>query len=110
MDRVNKYHEIIRQLIEQYANEWKPRDGSHLDAVTDTKHGHYQIVRTGWKDGRFVHSCLVHIAVRGTEVHLLKNDTEIEWDRELTDRGVAPSDLVLAFRQPPPHRTAATTH
>lgn len=99
MDRMSDYDQIVQGIIEQYATLWKPHDGTTIEAVTDPEHGHYQIVRSGWSGGRFVHSCLVHIAVRGAEVQLLKNDTEVEWDRELIDRGVASEDIVLTFRQ-----------
>ena len=110
MDRMKQYHKTMQELVEQYAADWKPRDGTRVEAVTDPEHGHYQIVRSGWKEGRFAHSCLVHFAIRGGEVQLLKNDTEIEWDRELIARGVAPEDIVLAFRQPAHQRaTSATT-
>jgi hypothetical protein len=100
MDRINDYHNTVQELVRQYAADWKPRDGTRVEAVTDPEHGHYQIVRTGWKGSRFIDTCLVHFAIRGREVQLLKNDTEVEWDRELIDRGVAPEDIVLTFRHP----------
>ncbi len=99
MDPLKPYDRTVDELVEQYAAEWKPHDGTSLDAVTDPKHGHYQIVRSGWKEGRFIHACLVHLTVRDDKVQLLRNDTEVEWDRELIDRGVAPEDIALAFRQ-----------
>ena len=98
IDRVRQYDRTVQELVEEYAADWKPRDGTRIEAVSDPAHGHYQIVRTGWKQGRFFHACLVHLAIRGRQVELLKNDTEIEWDRELIERGVAPNDIVLAFR------------
>jgi hypothetical protein len=52
---------------------------------------------------------LVHFAIRGGKVHLLKNDTEVEWERELAKRGVTPEDFVLAFRQPVDQAKAAAT-
>ena len=100
MDRLMHYDRTVQELVEQCAAEWKPHDGTTIEAVTDVAHGHYQIVRSGWKDGRFVHSCLVHITVDGQTVRLLRNDTDVEWDRELIDRGIAPEDIILAFRQP----------
>ena len=98
MDRLTHSNRTIQALVEQYAAEWKPRDGTTIEAVTDSAHGHYQIVRSGWRDGRFVHSCLVHFTVDGQIVRLLRNDTDVEWDRELVDRGIAPEDIILAFR------------
>jgi hypothetical protein len=109
MDRVNQYHQMVQELVAEYASDWKLRDGTRIEAVTDPEHGHYQIVRFGWKEGRFVHACLVHFAIRGREVQLLKNDTEIEWERELIERGVAPDDIVLAFRQSARQRAVTAT-
>ena len=100
MDRLMHYDRTVQELVEQCAAEWKPHDGTTIEAVTDVAHGHYQIVRSGWKDGRFVHSCLVHFTVDDQHVRLLRNDTDVEWDRELIDRGIAPEDIILAFRQP----------
>ena len=109
MDRLKTYDRTVQELVEQYAAEWKLHDGTSIEAVTDPEHGHYQIVRTGWKDGRFIHVCLVHFTVRDQKVQLLKNDTDVEWDRELSDRGVAPDDIVLAFRQTVSQRVASAT-
>lgn len=109
MDRLKPYDRTVQELVEQYAAESKPHDGTSIEAVTDPEHGHYQIVRTGWKDGRFIHACLVHFTVRDQKVQLLRNDTDVEWDRELSDRGVAPDDIVLAFRQTVSQRVASAT-
>jgi hypothetical protein len=99
MDRIENYHDVVRQLVEEYASETQLRDGTTVEPVTDLEHGHYQVMRLGWVKGRYVHSCLVHFVVRGGRVHLLKNDTDVEWDRELVAHGIAPDDIVLAFRQ-----------
>ena len=109
MDRLKQYARTVQELVEQHASEWKPHDGTSIEAVTDSEHGHYQIVRSGWKEGRFIHSCLVHFTVRDQTVQLLKNDTDVEWDRDLIARGVAPDDIVLAFRQVGGQRTASAT-
>lgn len=109
MDRLKSYEHMLQELVEQYAADWKLHDGTTIAAVTDLEHGHYQIVRYGWKEGRYIHSCLVHFTVRDQMVQLLKNDTDVEWDRELVDRGIAPDDIVLAFRQPVGQRAVSTT-
>lgn len=109
MDRLKHYDRTVQELVEQYADDWKPRDGTQIEAVIDAKNGHYQMIRTGWKDGRFIHSCLVHLTVRGQKVQLLRNDTEVEWDRELIDRGVAPADIELVFRQNVGQSVASTS-
>ena len=109
MDRLKPYDRTVQELVEQYAAEWKPHDGTSLEAVTDPEHGHYQIVRSDWKEGRFIHACLVHFTVRDQKVQLLRNDTDVEWDRELINRGIAPEDIVLAFRQVAGQRSASAT-
>lgn len=109
MDRLTAYGRTVQELVERYAAEWTPHDGTSIEAVTDPEQGHYQIVRTGWKDGRFIHACLVHFTARDQKVQLLRNDTDVEWDRELIDRGVAPDDIVLTFRQVGDQRPATAT-
>lgn len=99
MDQMKHYHDIVIELVQQYAAEMKLRDGTRIEAVTDPQHGHYLVIRSGWKGEKYVHACLVHFAIRGREVQLLKNDTDIEWDRELLEQGVAFQDIVLGFRQ-----------
>ena len=99
VDRVTQLQRIVAGLVTQYAAEWKFRDGTKIEAVTDSEHGHFQIIRTGWKGPKFIHTCLVHLAIRDNQIQLLKNDTEVEWDRELTDLGVAPEEIVLVFRK-----------
>lgn len=100
MDRpVENYAKLIEELVVEFADRWRPHDGTKLEAVTDSKHGHYQVVRTGWKDGRFLHACLVHFVVRDGRIELWKNETDVEWDRELVERGVLPVDIVLKFRE-----------
>jgi hypothetical protein len=64
---------------------------------------------TGAGTPLIVHSCLFHFAVRRGEIHFLKNDNEVEWERELAERGVTPEHFVLAFRQPVDRAKAAAT-
>lgn len=109
MDRLTTYDRTVQELVERYAAEWKPHDGTSIEAVTDPEHGHYQIVRSGWKDGRFIHACLVHFTVRDQKVQLLRNDTDVEWDRELIELGVAPEDILLAFRHAVGQRILTST-
>lgn len=47
MDRLKQYARTVQELVEQYAAEWRPHDGTSIEAVTDAEHGHYQIVRSG---------------------------------------------------------------
>lgn len=95
MDRMSRYRDAVREMVEEFANYLKPNDGTQIEAITDDRHGHYQIVRTGWKNGTFVDDCLLHLAIRTDEkIHLLQNRTELEVDHELMRRGVPFEDIV----------------
>ena len=50
MDRLKQYARTVQELVEQYAAEWKPHDGTSIEAVTDSEHGHYQIFLAYAKD------------------------------------------------------------
>ncbi len=55
MDPLDRYCEIVRRLIEEYAS-YKPADGDiRTEAVVDRDHDHYEVVQVGWDAGRCVH-------------------------------------------------------
>jgi hypothetical protein len=48
MDRVERYREILRNLIEEYAS-YKPYHGQiDTEAVIDREHDHYEVLHVGW--------------------------------------------------------------
>ncbi|MHB1423171.1 MAG: element excision factor XisI family protein [Gemmataceae bacterium] len=52
MDQLERYRDIVRRLIEDYASN-KPAYGDiRTEAVVDREHDHYEGMQVGWNGGR----------------------------------------------------------
>ena len=101
MDKVKKYEKYILQML----NEYTKIRYSNLDAenqlIADKENYRYQIVTIGWdSEGLFVHDCPIHFAIINNKIWIQRNMTEIDFGKELTDKGVPKSDIVIGFLSP----------
>lgn len=101
MAAVNKYHEIISRLIQEYAELESSDDGIKVESIIDGDAGHYQVLASGWHRGRRVHGTTVHIDVIGDKVWVQHDSTSLGVVDDLLAAGLAKSEIVLGFR--PPH-------
>jgi hypothetical protein len=99
MDRLTKYQRAIMSFLETYAGYFS-NDPSGIDTfiIADKERDHYQIVRTGWHEGRFFHYMLFHIQIRNGKVWLHQNNTEDMIGDDLVAAGVPKTDIVLGFQ------------
>ncbi|MCS6861409.1 MAG: XisI protein [Abditibacteriales bacterium] len=97
MDRVDTYREIIRQVLEEYA-QYPPAYGQmEMETIFDTERDHYELVALGWQGKRRVHACLIHIDIRGDKVWLQHDSTDAEIAKALVEKGIPQEDIVLGF-------------
>lgn len=97
MDPLDRYREIVRRLIEEYAS-YKPAYGDvRTEAVIDRDRDHYEVVQVGWNDGRRVHGSIIHIDIRDGKVWIEHNGTDARLGEELVAAGIPRSDIVLGF-------------
>ncbi|GAB4028147.1 element excision factor XisI family protein [Spirosoma gilvum] len=100
---VNAYRNIIVDLLESYART--PSAGpAHNEIeeqlILDTQRDHYQILTIGWENGRRVYYPVFHIDIRDGKIWVQEDATDFDLVGELERRGVAKSDIVLAFQAP----------
>ena len=97
MDKVNRYREIVRRLIEEYAS-YKPSHGQiETEAVVDPEQDHYEVMHVGWDGMRRVHGAVVHIDIHGDKVWIQYDGTSRPVAEELVAAGIPREDIVLAF-------------
>ena len=101
MAKIKKYEKLILDILEPYT---KIRY-SNLDAenklVADKENHRYQVITIGWdEDGKFIHDCPMHIDIINDKIWIQRNMTEIDIGKELIDKGVSKSDIVLGFFSP----------
>jgi hypothetical protein len=97
MDKLERYREIIRRLIAEYAS-YKPANGQiETEAIVDPSRDHYEVMHTGWDGVRRVHGSVIHIDVRDGKIWIQYDGTNRPVADELVEAGVPREDIVLAF-------------
>ncbi|HTU90430.1 MAG TPA: XisI protein [Gemmataceae bacterium] len=97
MDKLDRYREIVRRIIEDYASG-KPSHGQiDTEAIMDRERDHYEVMHVGWDGQRRVHGSVVHIDIIGDKVWLQYDGTNRPVADELIAAGIPQEDIVLGF-------------
>lgn len=100
MVEVRDYSQILRRIIDHYA-QFKSAVGEiETEIVIDEALGHFELMRSGWINGRRVHGSLIHIDIRGEKIWIQHDGTEEGVANELVAAGVPKDKIVLAFKSP----------
>ena len=98
MDQIERYRQIVRRLIDDYAS-YKPAYGDiRTEAVVDREHDHYEVIQVGWNGDRRVHGSIIHIDIRNGKVWIEHNGTDARLGEEMNAAGIPSTDIVLGFQ------------
>ena len=68
MDKIKQYRHLIEQVLTAHG-QIKPVYGDvEVHTAFDSEGDHYQVVRSGWNQGRRVYGSLVHIDLKGSKI------------------------------------------
>jgi hypothetical protein len=98
MDQVDRYREIVRRLIEEYASYTPAYGDIRTEAIVDREHDHYEVMQVGWNGGQRVHGSIIHIDIRNGKVWIEYNGTDARLAEELVAAGISRKDIVLGFQ------------
>jgi hypothetical protein len=97
MDKLDRYREIVRRIIADYASG-KPSNGQiDREAIVDREHDHYEVIHVGWDGQRRVHGSVVQIDIIGDKVWLQYDGTNRPVADELIAAGIPQENIVLGF-------------
>jgi hypothetical protein len=97
MDRLDRYREIVRRLIEEYAG-YKPSHGQiETEAIVGPDKDHYEVMHVGWDGQRRVHGSVVHVDIIDGKVWIQYDGTSHPIAEEMVAAGIPREDIVLAF-------------
>ncbi|HAJ61489.1 MAG TPA: XisI protein [Cyanobacteria bacterium UBA8543] len=100
MEKLARYRQLVQQMLLEYSKH-KPSHGDiEVETIFDTERDHYQIVHVGWNQDRWVHSCIIHIDIKGEKIWLQWNGTEDDLAVDLVAAGDLKEDIVLGFQSP----------
>lgn len=101
MDKIKKYQQILVDFLTDYANLGQSIPGIEMQVIADRESNRFQLVTAGWMQGKkFVHIIELHLDIKNGKVRVWKNNLDIHIARELMERGVPKSDIVLAYQMP----------
>lgn len=100
--KIRKYQKTLAIYIQKLADEHNNALGNDMtyQAVIDMKGNHFQLVRIGWHQQRFLYSVLIHLDLNPQtgNVWIQQNNTEILLDDDLGKMGIPKQHFVLGFR------------
>jgi hypothetical protein len=97
MDRVERYRDIVRRIVNEYAS-FKPSNGRiDTEAITDPDRDHYEVMHIGWDGTRRVHGSVIHMDIIDGKVWIQYDGTNRPVADELIAAGIPKEDIVLAF-------------
>lgn len=98
MDTLTHYRQIVRQLMEEYA-QFKPSHGQiDVELIIDEDKGHYELMYVGWDAHRRVHGSVIHIDIISDKVWIQHDGTSAVIADELVEKGIPREAIVLGFR------------
>ena len=101
MDKLEKYRQILRGIINEYAG-YKPRN-SPFDwtPICDDERGEYLLMSIGWdaQENHKYHS-IFHFRIKDGKVYVEQDNTNADPVQQMLDAGIPKEDIVLAFYSP----------
>jgi XisI protein len=99
MDKIKHFQTILTSLLEEYADYLK-EPNLETQVICDYQRNHYQLVKTGWDQGKRYHYCIFHFDIKNGKIWLQENRTDIRIAQELEARGIPKSEIVLGIHSP----------
>lgn len=97
MDKLDRYREIIRTIVAEYAS-WFPHDDDiQTEVVIDGENDHFEILRVGWEEERRVHYASIHLDIINGKIWIQEDRTNRPVADALLKAGVPREDIVLGF-------------
>ncbi len=101
MDKITKYQQAIIEVLQEYKSQFR-RTSKNIqhETLIDKENNHYQFLWTGWDGDRHVFSIAFHIDIISNKIWIQEDNTEIGIANLLVEKGIAKSDIVLAYFAP----------
>ena len=100
MDRVEQDRQIVKRIIQEYADLLPSYSDVQAEPIFDDERGHYLLVYTVWNGKRRVHGSAIHVDLREGKVWVQHDGTKDGIVAELVAAGIPPERIVLGFHPP----------
>ena len=104
MDKIEKYQNLVIQLLEQQIAVFKGSSKGEVEEqiIVDRMHHHFQWLTIGWEnEDNFKSYINIHFSIKPDgKIWLMENNTDIRVAEELVKMGVPREHIVLGFQPP----------
>jgi hypothetical protein len=100
MEELDRYREIIKSLISEYARDPISVGEVDTELVFDEANDHYELIHNGWSGLYRVHGPAIHIDIRNGKVWIQHDGTPDGLADRLVEAGVPKDRIVLAYKPP----------
>lgn len=97
MDSTAHHKEIVKQVIQKYA-QLRPSHGEiRLDTVFDEIQSRYALMQVGWDRGRRVRGNLIYVTVQDGRVWIEYDGMESSIAQDFVTLGIPEEQIVFAY-------------
>jgi hypothetical protein len=99
MDKLERYREIIRKELDEFA-AWQKgsRRQTRYEVVHDPVLDHFELLDCGWEGHRRIHTVVFHLDIIDGKVWIQHDATDRPIATELVRAGIPKEDIVLGFQ------------
>lgn len=98
--QLEKYRQIIKQILLQYAEQTPSHGKIATRPVFDDARNDYLLLDIGWDITGRVYSVLLHLCIQNNKIWIEVDGTEEGVAQELLDANIPRDDIVLGFYRP----------
>ncbi|MDM8527523.1 XisI protein [Anaerolineales bacterium HSG24] len=100
MDSQLNYRQIVKNILQEYA-QYKPVNVDVTSALSfDDEHGHYVLLHFGWDYKKYLNHVVLHLQIIGDKIWIQNDETEEGIATDLLELGVPKEQIVLGFKHP----------
>jgi hypothetical protein len=100
MDKIERYREIVRNVIMEYATH-KPSHGEiDVSPMIDAERDHYGVLMVGWDQHRRFGGLVILVDIINEKIWIQYDGTQDGVAYDFLEAGVPREDIVLGFRSP----------
>lgn len=100
-EKLKKYEKILIDTLREYTVMFnQQRDGLEAKVIVDKEGKHYQLLNCGWRKDDYQFYVIFHFDIKNGKVWVQENRTDILIAKELTEKGITKSDIVLGLQLP----------
>ena len=101
MDSVERYSQVVINLMERYASIASANEPNvDNEVLFDTVNQRYLLLSLGWSQDRRIHNTVIHIDIINQQVWIQANNTDCLIAEELVEYGI-PREAIVLGMQPP---------